>query len=136
MIEVSKKILEKTPEDKQTTINIGEALILGNRVGEFDSWYEQHKNIMDSESNGALMVFLRTLRAVVKGDLAGAKSTLVPFVAECANGVAPRLGTWEFDEATLAISRLPDGEAKTLASNATQFFRGALSKEAMQAAIA
>lgn len=134
-VEMYKKVLEQAPEDKTAIENTAEALVFSKKVREFDAWYKQHKGLIDLRNNGALTVFLHTLREIFENDVAGAKNHLIPFVNQCANGAAPRLGTWEFQEATLGISQLPDGSAKTLASNVIQFFAGSVSKEALQATI-
>jgi tetratricopeptide (TPR) repeat protein len=136
MIEATKKVLELKPDDVQAIGNYAEALAVANRAPEFEAWYEAKKVVIERDKPLGLGVFLKSLLQLMNGDLAKAKTILAPFVDACPPGAAPRLGDWGFDEANIAISRLPENPSKAFARSLIQFLQGGLTKEAMQALLA
>ena len=128
-IESAMKILEIAPGDVACAWNLMELLALTSKSAEFESIYSKHKASVDEQRNGALIVYLRALLAMTKGDLLSAKAHLAPYVDKCADGAAPRLGEWAYDEAMHAISQMSDGDLKRFASNVVKFFQGALPKQ-------
>jgi len=136
VIDSAKKILEIEPENNFIVCNLLETLAITNKTAEFNELYAKHKAAVDAKDDGALIVYLRALLALTKGDIGNAKAQLAPFVSKCPEGAAARLGRWEFDESMHVISRMPDGESKALALKVVQFFQGSLPTQGLKAVLA
>lgn len=136
LIDTCNRILEVEPEDVSVVCNLLEALAITNKAAEFEVLYAKHKAAVDAHSAGALIVYLKTLLALTRGDIRNAKAQLAPFANNCPEGAAARLGSWQFDEPTLMVSRMPDGEVKVLAQKIVQFFQGSLPTQELKAVLA
>ena len=71
-------------------------------------------------------------------NIAEIKAELLPAVTLLADGAAPRLGSWVFEEVHAVLNDLPDDPLKTLSKQVVEFFSGARARQdlivALQAA--
>lgn len=132
-ISAYKKLLLLDPGNTNDMLNYAELLVLSKDFEDYEEFCNGCKNIIDETFNGALSIFLNTIVALQKGDLAGAKNAMKPILDSCPDGLSQKMPGWNFDDTVIEISKMPPGELRDYANKVLGFFSGAISTEAMTA---
>jgi len=128
-LEVYKKVLEIEPTNVSAIENMAEGLIIVEKIDEFDQLCATHKEILEKSKNGVMPVYLSVLRGLATNNIDAVKAALRPFVQNCPDGAAPRLGTWSFLEIRWYIRKLPSSPMKEFISKVIDFFEGKLATQ-------
>lgn len=128
-VAVYKELLEIEPTNVPAISNLAEALIIVEKIDEFDQFCATHKEILEKGYNGVMPVYLSVLRGLATNNIDAVKAALSPFVQNCPDGAAPRLGTWAFSEMRWYIRKLPSNPMKEFMNKVIDFFEGKLTTQ-------
>ncbi|MDP3513646.1 MAG: hypothetical protein Q8S20_12930 [Sulfuritalea sp.] len=123
-IDANKACLAIEPEDLGVVSNLLELFALTNQGIEFEKLYHKHKTAIDEMNDGNLIVYLKALASLTKGDPDSYSKVLSELVNKIPNEAKKQIGAWSFDEAMVVISKLPEGKQRTLMVNTVRLFNG------------
>lgn len=114
-IEVGEKLLELEPEDASTVMNLCEAYLLVERLGDYDTLKTKYGEQIRKRADGAaLFSFFEALRGVIAEDLAAVKNIIVEYLSNASPGQSQRIPAWDFSEVRTYLKNKQQTQATAL----------------------
>lgn len=104
------KVVEIEPNNIFAVENIAELYIITNQIDEFDLFYKKHKSVLQSISNGVLIIYFDTLRNYINNNVDEMKRIIRGYIESLTQEKSKKTN-WDFTDIVVAFSPKND-EAK------------------------
>lgn len=127
--ETWEKVLKLEPNNLSTITNLLEALAMSSQQNEFDQLYAANKDKVDQYKNGGLIIFLKVLLGLTKGDVENVVKELTSYAKRFPGETKEHLENWSFDEVSGFASKMLTGKPRNLLLKTVQYFGGKIPTE-------